>query len=300
MKQYPLVTLIALGAAAQTSTSVALNNPGFEAPYNSVNGNGGKITGQTASGWTENSAWANATVQYAQELANPHGGESCQKIVVVSAGSGEMQLTQSFQLHAGNVYTASAWMRGVPGTIAKLRVQQGVSPYTGYLETAAALSADWQLVSVLGYITTDEPATLMIAAGSAGTIWVDDVALSYKPGTCKVACATPVSSRRSTRSELTTQYREWSRRIGTIIPRGVSRRLLTRRIAIVPTAGPPRRRSASVQSLQEAQSNSSSRSVSFLEPRTHFRCGCAGTMPRTSAWFYKTLTRLITGTPIRR
>jgi hypothetical protein len=183
MKSYLLFLLTALSAGAQTSTAVALANPGFEAPYQSVNGNGGKITGQTASGWTENSAWANATVQYAQETGNPHSGASCQKIVVVSAGTGEMQLLQTFQLHAGNIYTASTWMRGLPGTTAKLRVQQGSSPYAALLETDVALAADWQQVSIEGYITTSESATFMIAAGSPGTLWVDDAAFSYRPGT---------------------------------------------------------------------------------------------------------------------
>ena len=72
-------------AAAQTPTPVTLVNPGFEAPYNTVNLNGGTITGQVANGWSDNSSYDNATVQYSQETTNPHGGASCQKIVVANA-----------------------------------------------------------------------------------------------------------------------------------------------------------------------------------------------------------------------
>src|SRR5579872_6538892 len=82
-------------AQAQTPTPVPLVNPGFEAPYNTVNLNGGKIAGQVANGWTANASYGNATVQFSQETTNPHGGASCQKIVVAS---GTMQIYQTFQL----------------------------------------------------------------------------------------------------------------------------------------------------------------------------------------------------------
>src|SRR5437667_3616325 len=90
-----LLLLVSAGlAVAQTPTPVTLVNPGFEAPYNAVNLNGGKITGQVANGWSDNSTYSNATVQYSQETTNPHGGASCQKIFVTNAAT--MELLQKF------------------------------------------------------------------------------------------------------------------------------------------------------------------------------------------------------------
>src|SRR5438105_4842835 len=90
-KLVPTKTLLLLVSAglvvAQTPTPVTLVNPGFEAPYSTVNLNGGTITGQVANGWTDFSSYDNATVQYSRETTNPHGGASCQKIVVANARS---------------------------------------------------------------------------------------------------------------------------------------------------------------------------------------------------------------------
>lgn len=173
-----LLFLVSMGLAAQTPTPVTLVNPGFEAPYKAVNLNGGTITGQVANGWSDGST-VNATVQYSQETTNPHGGASCQKIVVANA---RMQLVQKFQLQAGNIYTASVWMRGLPGTVGRLSVGLSSSPYTNYLENDVALTANWQQVSASGYITANDTAVIVIAMQTPGTLWVDDAAVSYKPG----------------------------------------------------------------------------------------------------------------------
>src|SRR5260370_40912752 len=105
-----LVLVFAGLAVAQTPTPVTLVNPGFEAPYNAVNLNGGKITGQVANGWSDSSSYDNATVQYSQETTNPHGGASCQKIVVTNA---TMVLLLNNEPPAAEIYTASVWMRGL-------------------------------------------------------------------------------------------------------------------------------------------------------------------------------------------
>jgi uncharacterized protein (TIGR03437 family) len=170
-------------ALALASTPVPLVNPGMEAPYRTVNLNNGAISGQIADGWNENSAWANASVQYAQETGNPHGGASCQKAVVQSVGLGRMQFYQLFQLQAGNIYTASVWLRGTPGVQVSLLVQQGTSPYATYIESSISLTAGWQQVTAMGYVTTSESAYLMIAMSTPGTVWVDDFSLSFAPGT---------------------------------------------------------------------------------------------------------------------
>jgi len=169
-------------APARAATSVPLVNPGMEPPYLPVSINNGAITGGLANGWVENSAWANATVQYSEETNDPHGGTACQKVVVTSVGTGRAQFYQPFTLQAGNIYTASVWLRGTPGVQASLLIQQGSSPYATYVESSLTLTADWQQLTAMGYITTNEGAYLMVAMGTPGTVWVDDFALSYAPG----------------------------------------------------------------------------------------------------------------------
>ena len=174
-----------LGAtgAAHADTPVELVNSGMEKPYDTVDLNNGAISGSIAKGWSDNSDWANPTAQYSPDTANPHGGAACQKVVVTSVGTGRVQFVQQFQLQAGNIYTASAWLRGTPGLEASLVIQQANSPYATYIQSSTALTADWAQLTTTGYITTTEPALLMVAIDAPGTLYADDFALSFAPGT---------------------------------------------------------------------------------------------------------------------
>ncbi len=176
-----LVAVICAGGAARADTPVPLTNPGMEAPYNTVNLNGGAISGALASGWSDNSAWANPTVQYSKETGNPHSGSACQKVVVASAGSGRVQFIQPFPLQTGNLYTASVWLRGTPGAQASLVIQQAASPYATYVQNSIALTSDWQQITATGYIGTTEGAYLMVTLSVPATLWADDFALSFAP-----------------------------------------------------------------------------------------------------------------------
>jgi hypothetical protein len=173
----------ALTGWAQTATPVALTNPSMEPPYYAVNLDGGAISGYVANGWSDNSSWDGATVQYSEETNDPHSGSACQKMVVTDAGTNRAQFVQAFPLQAGNIYTASVWLRGDPGLQVSLVVQQADSPYATYFQDSIALTAGWQQLTARGYIATTEPALLMVAVGTPGTLWMDDFAISYKPGT---------------------------------------------------------------------------------------------------------------------
>ncbi len=178
-----LFAAVCAGGVVHAATPVALTNPGMEPPYDAVNLDNGAISGALANGWTENSAWADATVQYAEDTTGPHGGTASQKVVVTSVGTGRAQFYQQFQLQAGNIYTASVWLRGDPGLQASLVIQQGASPYATYIQNSFALTADWQQLTATGYITVDQPAYLMVTIDAPGTLWADDFALSFAPGT---------------------------------------------------------------------------------------------------------------------
>ncbi len=169
--------------AAYADTPVALTNPGMEPPYNVVYEDNGAITGYLAYGWNENSTWASAAAQYSEDSNNPHSGLASQKVVVTSVGTGRVQFTQQFQLQAGNIYTASVWLRGDPGLEASLVIQQAASPYATYIQNSLTLTADWQQLTATGYIATTQTALLMVAIPTPGTLWADDFALSFAPGT---------------------------------------------------------------------------------------------------------------------
>ena len=178
-----LLAAVCAAGAAHADTPVALTNPGMEPPYDTVNLNNGAIYGAIANGWSDNSAWANPTVQYSEETNNPHSGLACQKMVVSSVGTGQAQFIQPFPLQAGNIYTASVWLRGTLGVQASLVIQQANSPYATYIQSSLALTADWQQLTADGYITTTEGAYLMVVMNAPGTVWADDFALSFAPGT---------------------------------------------------------------------------------------------------------------------
>jgi uncharacterized protein (TIGR03437 family) len=175
-------------ALATTPTNVALINPGFESPYAAFSGNNGQISGNIANGWSDNSTWSDSTVQYAQEFDNPHSGASCQKMAVASVGSGEAQFLQGIPVVAGSLYTASIWLRGDPGTQVVFRIQDGSAPYESYLDSYATLTANWQQITIQGYIAVSTGALFMIALSSPGTVWIDDASMSYVPG---IAAPTP-------------------------------------------------------------------------------------------------------------
>lgn len=168
---------------ADAATPVALKNPGMEPPYNAVYEDNGAISGYLANEWNENSTWASPTAQYFEDTNNPHSGSASQKVVVISPGTGRVQFYQEFNLQGGNIYTASVWLRGDPGLEASLVIQQAASPYATYVQNSLTLAADWQQLTATGYIATNEPAYLMVTVSTPGTLWADDFALSYVPGT---------------------------------------------------------------------------------------------------------------------
>lgn len=167
---------------AATPVTVPLTNPGFESPYYAVSGNNGQISGATANGWSDNSAWSDSTVQHAQEFNNPHSGASCQKMAVAAVPNGEAQFLQGIPVVAGSLYAASIWMRGTAGTEGILRIQDAAPPYESYLDTYVALTADWQQISIQGYIIASANAYLMVALPGPGTVWIDDASVSYTTG----------------------------------------------------------------------------------------------------------------------
>jgi Ricin-type beta-trefoil lectin domain-like/Glycosyl hydrolases family 39 len=157
-------------------------NEGFERPFADVNSSRATITGTLASGWTENSDWADVTVNYSEDTNAPHGGTTSQKVTVQAVNSGAVQLTQELFLRRNAATGASVWLRGTNGIQVMLSLRQQSEPYTTYAEQTATLNGNWQQLQISGNVSGSGKTVLMIRAQTAGTFWIDDLALTNSNG----------------------------------------------------------------------------------------------------------------------
>jgi hypothetical protein len=122
-------------------------------------------------------------VTYSQDSSNPHGGTASQKVSVQDVPPGtDVQLVQSLTLIPGQVYTLKAWMRGDPGVMVNLILQNAGSPYNYYADTTATLTGTWQQFTAQGQVNDTGSILLMFQAGQVGTFWVDDVQFTDATG----------------------------------------------------------------------------------------------------------------------
>lgn len=169
---------------AQVVTPATITNPSFETPYNTVLDDNGQVTGAVANGWQNNGGYGDVTAVYSQNTANPHSGTSCQEIALSAIRSGELQMYQPAAFKGGNIYTVSVWLRGEAGATAELFLQGGAPNYAQLASISMPLTGSWQQFSTQGYVATDvSSGAIMVAMSSPGTIYIDDIAVSYTPGT---------------------------------------------------------------------------------------------------------------------
>jgi hypothetical protein len=163
-------------------TWAALVNPGFEGTYVPVNSSSSKVTGVIASGWTDNSAYGDVTVNYSRDTTNPHSGTSCQKVDVTAVNSGAFEFKQRVNVKTGNLYTPGVWLRGQPGTRVALWMQLDEPPYRVYQDAPAYLTEQWQFVSVPGHSTKDLTLAFKIQADKPVSFCIDDASFGEAPG----------------------------------------------------------------------------------------------------------------------
>jgi hypothetical protein len=166
-----------------------LKNPGFEPPYAAqpLPTGKGQVTGQIASGWEDNSGWADVTVDYSQAAEGAHGGSSAQRITVKEVRSGAVQFAQRFAAERGHIYVLSAWVRGTSGSAATLLFRQAPSPYRAYKEQAIAFDGKWQQVTLKGISADSGDAFFMVAIHDAETVLVADASAVDMTGAVSAA-----------------------------------------------------------------------------------------------------------------
>src|SRR3954462_789397 len=121
----PLLLACFAAAGPDDPKDVGLVNPGFEEGWWAAPADpSGRVAGRVAKGWSDNSSWADVRVTYGVETANPHRGQSSQRITLHRIGSGAVQFTQGAQFRKGRAYAFSVWMRGRPGTSVSLMLRR--------------------------------------------------------------------------------------------------------------------------------------------------------------------------------
>jgi hypothetical protein len=173
--------LLAAAPALAAETPLPVANPGFEGTYTPLP-TGGPVTGATAPGWDHNSGYGDTTTVYTRDTTNPHGGSACQLITVKAVRDGNLQLLQGLTVKAGTIVTIGAWLRGAPGAVAHLVVQGGAPSYPQIAGTDFPVQAGWKRITAQGYVTQDDDAAIIISLNAPGTICIDDVTISTRPG----------------------------------------------------------------------------------------------------------------------
>ena len=162
--------LAALVLCTASRAQDLLPNPGFEEGF-SEDG--------IATGWADNSSWANLDVAYSPDTSGPHGGRACQRIRCTRLDYGAVQLIPQtwVRLARGRIYRVRGWLRGDVGNVS-LQLRLAPAPYTVYVEKGLRVSAEWQLLEFLWTARTDDPeGRFMLRFVRPGTLWVDDLSV---------------------------------------------------------------------------------------------------------------------------
>ncbi|MBA3683778.1 MAG: carbohydrate binding domain-containing protein [Planctomycetes bacterium] len=182
------MSVLVLGLATRLvgaeSQDPGLANAGFEDGWvkdataaDSTNENA-KISGQVATGWSDNSSWADVQVVYAEDTAQPHRGTSCQRITVNRVGSGAIQYIQQVGFTGGKAYNFTVWMRGRQGTSVSLALRQHGAPYEQYAGATVMVGPEWREYSVEGVVPVNVKGIVMVKLQGPGEVFLDDARLS--------------------------------------------------------------------------------------------------------------------------
>lgn len=171
------------GARASSAVGVADTSMGVYPGSNNVVANGGFET--DASGW---SVLGSTVLARVLELAK--FGVACGRVVTpgVSTSEGVFYLPAAGTAAAGQVWTASAWVKGPPGAQLEVQAIARDSGSTNLLTvtTAFVATGDWQRVqaTITTPASTSRVAVTVYTAGAAAqalVYWVDGVQVEQTP-----------------------------------------------------------------------------------------------------------------------
>jgi hypothetical protein len=163
--------------------SMALRNPGFEGTGRIAGSGvaletGAVISGSVATGWSENSFWANVSVNYAMDTSVVHGGTSSQRIEVAAIRKDFVQYGQQLLVRTPSRLRFTQWVKGPIGNTGGLQIRKGGIPYNGIVTTSITFNGSWQLITVEGNIAeADTDVFVNTFFDQPGTYWIDDANL---------------------------------------------------------------------------------------------------------------------------
>lgn len=183
MRAARAATLVALALAAglgAQDTVPGLTNAGFEAPFHTLVPEEtavGRVAGELAAGWADNSGWAPVAVSYAIGRDDPYRGETAQLVTIDQVAGGSVQLIQDVPFRAGQGLRFSIALRGQPGRRVTLALRQRDEPWKSYASAGCTLSAEWQRFQVQGVTPHDEDGLVVIRAEAPMRVALDDARL---------------------------------------------------------------------------------------------------------------------------
>jgi len=181
-------SLVVSGFVALTSTVMAhrivndpLVNREFEPPYvptaSPIPHQVATVAGQIGNGWEDRSRWNDVVVEYAPSTTQPHGGGTCQKVVVKDVHTGGAMFCQGVRTEPGKTYEASVWLRAEQPATVTVGVRRLRA--TAYLlSTDAQVTDKWQRVAVHVPVQEDPLVYFMLEIKQPGIIYIDDAAFT--------------------------------------------------------------------------------------------------------------------------
>lgn len=161
--------LVPQALTAECSSHNLLRNPGFEdAGWQSI-----------ASGWKDNSGWADVDVDYSYLENSGRDGGKAQKIRIGAVRRGAAQFVQpGIKLRKGHIYQLSVWMKGGLSMPIEVLLRKRGRPYTMYAADAFAISGQWKKYVFRDVVTeNDANAYFMLRTKGTGSILLDDARL---------------------------------------------------------------------------------------------------------------------------
>ncbi len=144
-----------------------------------------KIAGQVATGFIDNSDWADLAIDYSKDTGNPHGGSGAQKIAVGNIAKGQAQFNRDFSVPVGTKVKAVVWLRAdksLPVGDVQLALRNRDIAEKWYAQRDVAVGTEWQRYEIVGTTVVSTETYFMLIVRKAGvSVYVDDVSITKQP-----------------------------------------------------------------------------------------------------------------------
>jgi len=179
-----LVAAVTAGFFMMFPAEAGLINGGMEAPFVPVEAKPGStskstIGGEVASGWMDNSAWADVDVHYERDTETVKAGLSSQRIKIGSVREGQVNFTQRISVQKNHAYKCTLWFKGSSFRAAELLVRERDEPWKSYLSKSILISPEWRSFTLSGIAPKTGEVLLMLSFPGKTeipvTLWLDEV-----------------------------------------------------------------------------------------------------------------------------